>query len=244
MPAARLFNGDYSTGNFAQWQTVQTKYYNSSGANYQPAYPATIVSDAQKGNVARFEVRSGDVPSFGGGERSEVQSAGSQTGGGEGQIRWYQFSTRFDPSFPQNHRDLGWGVTNQWHANASTGSPPVAWVVNARNGYWSLFIQRQSSPGAYLNTFPIFDVPLGTDWRDVKMQVNWSTSDTAGWVRLWLNGVRQTFVNGADTYYVRTMIPGTSSVYYKEGYYRQAMKPTGIVYHAGFRAATEEGGLN
>jgi len=243
VPAARLFNGDYSTGNFAQWQTVQTKYYNSSGANYQPAYPATIVSDPQKGNAGRFEVRSGDVPNFGGGERSEV-SADSQSGGTEGQTRWYQFSTRFDPTFPQNHADLGWGVTNQWHSNSSTGSPPVAWIVNARNGYWSLFIQRQSSPGTYLNTFSIFDVPLGTDWRDVKMQVNWSPSDTAGWIRLWLNGVRQTFVDGTDTYYVRTMIPGTTSIYYKEGYYRQAMRPTGIVYHSGFRSATEEGGLN
>jgi len=120
----------------------------------------------------------------------------------------------------------------------------VAWIVNARNGYWSLFIQRQSSPGTYLNTFSIFDVPLGTDWRDVKMQINWSPSDTAGWIRLWLNGVRQTFVDGTDTYYVRTMIPGTTSIYYKEGYYRQAMRPTGIVYHSGFRSATEEGGLN
>lgn len=244
VPAARMFNGDYSTGNFSQWQTVQTRYYNSSAANYQPAYPATVVSDPQKGYAGRFEVRSGDVPNFGGGERAEVQSDASQTGGTEGQTRWYQFSTKFDPTFPQNHRDLGWGLTNQWHSDASTGSPTVSWVTSARNGYWSLLIQRQSSPGVYVDSTSIFDVPLGTNWHDVKMQINWSTSDTKGWIRLWLNGVRQKFVNGADTYNVRTMIPGTRSVYYKEGYYRQAMRPTGIVYHAAFRAATEEGGLN
>ncbi len=243
-PAARLFNGDYSTGNFTQWPVVQTRYYNSTGSSYAPAYPATVVADAQKGSAGRFEVRSGDVPSFGGGERSEVQAA-EASGGQEGQTRWYQFSTRFDSSFPQNHRDLGWGLTNQWHSNSSTGSPTVSWAVSARNGYWSLLIQKQSSPGVYLDSAgPIFDVPLGTAWHDVKMQINWSTSDTKGWIRLWLNGVHQKFVNGADTYYVRTMIPGTTSVYYKEGYYRQAMRPTGIVYHTGFRSATDEAGLN
>lgn len=239
-----MFNGDYSTGNFAQWQVVQNKYYNSTASSYVPAYPATVVTDGQKGSTARFEVRSGDVPSFGGGERSEVSASAATTGGTEGQTRWYQMSTKFDPSFPQNHRDLGWGLTNQWHSDASTGSPTVSWAVSSRNGYWSLLIQRQSSPGVYLDSTSIFDVPLGTSWHDVKMQINWSTSDTKGFIRLWLNGVRQKFVNGSDTYYVRTMIPGTTNVYYKEGYYRQAMSPTGIVYHTGFRAATDEGGLN
>jgi hypothetical protein len=80
---------------------------------------------------------------------------------------------------------------------------------------------------------------LGTDWHDVTMQINWSASDSVGFVRLWLNGVRQNFVNGSDTYYVRTLIPGTRTVYYKEGYYRKAMQPTGIVYHTGFRVATD-----
>ncbi len=50
------------------------------------------------------------------------------------------------------------------------------------------------------------------------MQVHFSTSDTTGWIRLWLGGVRQTFLNGADTYFVRTLVPGTTTVYYKEGY--------------------------
>jgi hypothetical protein len=239
-----LFNGDYSTGNFAQWPVVQTRYYNSTGTGYTPAYPATVVTDALKGATGRFEVRSGDVPNFGGGERAEVSGSAATSGGSEGQTRWYQFSTKFDSSFPKNHRDLGWGLTNQWHSDSSSGSPTVSWVVSARNGYWSLLIQRQSSPGVYLESTPIFEVPLGTSWHDVKMQINWSTSDTKGWIRLWLNGVRQKFVNGADTYNVRTMIPGTTNVYYKEGYYRQAMSPTGIVYHTGFRAASDEGGLN
>ena len=53
-------------------------------------------------------------------------------------------------------------------------------------------------------------------------------------------GRRGACFSGADTYFVRTLIPGTKTVYYKEGYYRQSMPPTGIVYHTGFRVATEE----
>ena len=75
------------------------------------------------------------------------------------------------------------------------------------------------------------------------MQIHWSASDTDGWIRLWHNGVRQTFVDGADTYFVRTLIPGTTSNYYKEGYYRKPMSPTGIVYHTGFRCADSETAL-
>ena len=117
--AAPLFTGDYATGDFSQWRYVQNRAYNGSGKDYVPSYPATIVQDMAKGNVARFEVRAGDAPPFGGVERSEVQADAATTGGAEGQDRWYRFSTKFDPTFPQNHADLGWAVTNQWHPNES-----------------------------------------------------------------------------------------------------------------------------
>ncbi|OUS92453.1 hypothetical protein CA951_28595 [Rhodococcus sp. NCIMB 12038] len=241
--AARVFTGDYSGGNFFQWPSVQNKSYNGPGTGYVPTYSASIVPDATYGQAARFEVRGGDAPSFGGGERSEV-AAGNETGGFEGQARWYQFATKFDSTFPQNHAGLGWGLTNQWHQDVSIGSPPIGWYVSERNGYWSLVVNKQSVPGADLETLSIFDTPLDVgSWHDVKMQINWSASDATGWIKLWLNGVRQTFSNGADTYFVRTLIPGTATVYYKEGYYREGMQPTGVVFHAGFRCATEEGAL-
>jgi hypothetical protein len=239
----RLFTGDYSTGDFSQWPGVQTAAYNGPGAAYKPDYSAAIVADPVKGHAARFELRAGDRPQFGGGERTEVQSTPNVSGGSEGDVRWYAFSTKFDSSFPTDHADLGWELTNQWHADAD-GSPPVGWYVDQRNGFWSLVVHRQSAPGDYLETLPIFDVPLdpGT-WHDVKMQVRWSASDSVGSIALWLNGVRQVFKNGTDTYNVRTLVPGTNTVYYKEGIYRQPTAPTDIVYHAGFRSATSEAGL-
>jgi hypothetical protein len=242
--AAPLFTGDYSTGDFSQWPSVQNRGYNGAGAHYVPTYSATVVNDSAKGKAARFEVRPGDVPEFGGGERSDVGSNEGDTGGTEGQTRWYQFSTMFDPTFPQNHADLGWGVTNGWHPNSSVGSSPFQWSVGTKDGYWSLIINKQSAPGTYLQTFSIFDTPLNVgQWHDVKMQVLFSTSDTSGWIRLWLGGVRQTFLNGADTYFVRTLIPGTTTVYYKEGMYRAPIASTDTVYHAGFRCADDEATL-
>jgi hypothetical protein len=70
--AATLFVGDYSTGDFSQWDSVQNRGYNGDAVRYVPTYSATVVDDPVKGKVARFEVRSGDVPDFGGGERSQV----------------------------------------------------------------------------------------------------------------------------------------------------------------------------
>ncbi|MCV7071987.1 heparin lyase I family protein [Mycobacterium rufum] len=244
--APPIFVGDYSTGNFSQWAVVQNKYFNSYGKDYVPQYPATIVADAVKGLVARFEVRSGDYPGFVSGDRSEVQSTTALSGGAtEGQTSWYSLSTKFEPGFPQNHASLGWGLVNQWHASDAGGSPPLAFIVNGQNGYLSLMAERQSAPGVYLGKVILWQTPLdvGT-WHDLKMEVTWSASDTIGSVRLWQNGVAQTLTNGSTTYHVRTLVPGGGGVYYKEGYYRQRdLAPTGVVYHAGFRVASTEAGL-
>ena len=239
-----MFIGDYSTGDFSQWPSVQNPAYNGPGVDYVPSYSATVVNDPVKGKAARFEVRSGDWPGFATGERSDVGSNASQTGGTEGQVRWYEFSTMFDPSFPQNHADLGWAATNGWHPNSSTGSAGFEWSVGTKNGYWSLVVEVQTKPGVYVREYPIFETPLNVgNWHDVKMEVNWSTEVGTGWIRLWLNGVRQNFFDGSDTYFLSTLVPGTTTGYYKEGYYRQAATPTGIVYHTGFRAASSEAGL-
>ena len=242
--AQPMFIGDYSTGNFSQWATVQNRGFNGAGADYVPSYSATVVNDPVKGKAARFEVRSGDWPGFAGGERSDVGSTPSETGGTEGQMRWYEFSTMFDPSFPQNSADLGWAVTNGWHPDTSAGSAAFGWSVGTKNGAWSLVVDEQTRPGDYVRTYTIFETPLNVGhWHDVKMQINWSTGIKTGWIRLWFNGVRQTFSDGSDTYFLSTLVPGTTTCYYKEGYYRQPAPATGIVYHTGFRAASDEAGL-
>lgn len=248
-PPQFTFNGDYSTGTFCQWSLIQAKNYNGSACAYAPTYSASVVADLAKGKAGRFEVRDGDVPPFGGGERSEVSSGSTSTTtmGTEGQIRWYSFSTKFDVNFPLNHKDLGWGTTNQWHAPSDCCSPPVEWgPSNSANGMWSLVLNRQSSPGQFLSSPEVFITPLDRgNWHDIKMEIMWSTSDTVGFVKVWQNGVLQTLSNGSTTYFGRTLTPGDANGgYYKEGYYRQAtIVPTGIIFHAGFHVSTTEAGL-
>jgi hypothetical protein len=236
-----LFIGDYSTNDLGQWPRIETVDYVGSPERYQPVHAATVVEDPVYGTAARFEVRSGDIP-FGDGERSEVAGDVGTTGGVEGDVRWYRFATKFDSSFPMNQADLGWAVTNQWHPNTNTGSPLLSWSPAIKNGIWSLVVSEQSAPGVYAKTYSIFDTPLAVGtWHDVKMEIRWSALD--GWVRLWHNGLQQKFADGSDTYYLPTLIPGTESVYYKEGLYRKPIDITGIVYHAGFRSAEDEQAL-
>ncbi len=255
------FLGDYTTtGNFSQWYSIECVDFGSrygpgtvgdtGGAGFDTwraanptEYQATIVTDPVVGPVARFEVRSGDTP-FLGTERSEAGSHYSQTGTDISYNMWYKFSTKFDATFPQNFPSLGWGLTNQWHATEGALSPPLAWYLDQIAGQWSLVINKQVV-NAYVAIIPIFHVALGTAWHDIKMQINWSPDDTLGYVRLWHNGVRQTFLDGSQTYNVRTLVPGTANnrIYYKEGMYSQSMSPTRIVYHHGFSCAALEADL-
>jgi hypothetical protein len=246
--ATRLFTGDYSTGDFSQWASVQNRGYEGNGAHYVPTYSATVVDDEATGKAARFEVRTGDVPEgLPSGERSEVAQAPPAP---EGSTRWYAFSVKFDSTFPANHASLGWGITNQFRSDDIPSNPTLnfGFVENTPDDHWSLVHIPQSAPLEQLNVVRLADFPLDRGrWHEIKMRVVWSASDEAGSVQLWYDGVRQAFlpaVGGAQTYTGRTMIPGDSYVYYKEGYYRQrGIAPTGVVYHANFRMADSEDGL-
>jgi hypothetical protein len=247
--AQRLFTGDYSTGNFSQWPSVQNIGYDGDGVHYVPTYSATVVDDPAKGKAARFEVHTGDTPAdMPSGERSEVGETSANTFTPAETTRWYAFSIKFDPTFPTDHNQLGWGVTNQWQSD-NVGSPTITFGWESRSGgggpdgYWSLFQQPQTSPGVYLGQdVRLLDVPLDLgNWIDVVMQAHWSPSDARGWVNVWVNGARQTFLTGGQTFIGRTMIPGASYVHYHEGYYRQnGIVTTGIIYHANFRMADSQ----
>jgi hypothetical protein len=72
-------------------------------------------------------------------------------------------------------------------------------------------------------------------WRDIQMHVKWSGSDSIGFIELWVDGVRQTFDDGQERRYIRTMYPGIDN-YFKQGYYRQGgIGAIGVVYHDNFR---------
>jgi hypothetical protein len=248
-PGMRMFTGDFTTGNFSQWASVHNRYVNNTGAYYDAhgySYPATIVTDSGKGYVGRFEVRSGDPGIYGAGgqPRSEVATPFNMPDMTEGKVNWQAFSVMFDPSYPTTASGVLWGLTNQWHSIVDDGGPPFGFYTVA-NGLWTLRFNKHSVPiGSQAQTIDIWSTPLASGtWHDVKLQVGWSSSDTVGFVRLWHNGVPQTFNNGQTTYYIRTLNPNGANDYYKEGLYRGDRPETGVVYHSGYRFADSEAGL-
>ncbi|MBJ8344007.1 heparin lyase I family protein [Antrihabitans sp. YC2-6] len=246
-----IFTGDYETGDPSQWAVCQTKFINGPCSSNNNSNYSLQVQNSQRRQgsfAARFELRDGDVPSFGGGERTEVEGTDA-TGGREGEETWYQWSTMFTSTFPSNHATQGWGLVAQWHPYGSTGSPPVSMNVDVENGKWGLVLNRQSSPGTYIGAYVVWKGALlpGT-WQDIKLHIKWSANDNVGYVEMWHNGTRQTFTggpcSGQTRCTARTLIPGNGGTYFKQGYFRDArVSGTGIVYHDGFRVAKTEAAL-
>jgi hypothetical protein len=243
VPGTVLFRGDYSTNNFNQWQYVQNRNYNAVATGYTTqTYPATL-STVGSEVIARFEVRGGDL--LGSTERSEVSGYVTGSGSGaEGETNWTQFKIKLDPTFP-DVTSAQWTVLTQWHHNSNVaGSPPMSLNASSTNRI-GLDVHRSRSITDQDNPITIWSTPQnrGT-WHTIKLQVTWSVSDTTGMIRLWHDGVAQTFTNGSTTYNIRTLIPGATPNYIKEGLYRAPRAETGIVYRTGLVIATTEAALD
>lgn len=247
------FVGDFETGNFDQWPVCQNVAVGSipctsySDPNYSMQVQSSVVRQGRF--AARFELRQGDrPPGLCCGDRAEV-SGGAVAAAGEGDDRWYQWSTLFDTDFPA---DSGWSVLSQWHAGQD-GSPPMAisaGPTNVSTDSWGLVISTWNSPGNPGPTFTPWSAPiLRGVWNDMKVHVKWSVSDDVGFVELWIDGSPQIFTaapcSGQTRCMVRTLMPDGGGVYFKQGYYRDpAIVATGTVYHDGFSESVSEAGLN
>lgn len=242
VPGPAVWSGDWETGSTSQWSGCQ------ASASYSIQVDGSNVREGAY--AARFEVRDGDNP-IGSGERSECQRSSGEV---EGSERWYSWSTYFAPDFPTGNATGGWATFTQWHANASTGSPPVGMYLEG--GRMVLKLHRQSSPASYVGII----TPWGTDfasnrgrWIDFTMRVKWSGSDSVGWVELWMDGVKQRMNwpgggnaaahGGLGSYRVsaRTLVPGYGA-YVKQGFYRcECLSGTAVVLHDGLTTADASG---
>lgn len=268
---ARIFTGDYSTGNLSQWATVENKFAVMAGNSYPNGTAATYAlqptsEDKDCGYCARFETRTNDFPPGYATDRERNEVGTGSSLAAIGTTRWYAFSIKFDSTFPANHHTLGWCNVCQFPAGptaltspaVSFGYAPVG-VAGMRANYWYLFqISTTPKSGGGWNTsgdpLPIAELALDVgQWQDIKMQVKW-TQDATGFINLWRNGQRQTFTSyggSGQTFTGQTAAsnggsPGEefSTVYFKQGIYRQqGIEPTAIIYHAGFRMADDEAGL-
>jgi hypothetical protein len=210
---AELMRADFETGDLRQWDGEQRVADDRIQVVRDPVDQGEF--------SGRFEVRDGDNP-IGFGDRAEVQLA---TDEGEGDDRWYAWSTMFDPTFPDSD---AWQVVTQWHSS-SDGPPPLAFYVE--NEEYTLQTNPYDPDGDVSAPVAHWSAPLnrGT-WRHIRLHVVWSADPERGLIELWVDGERAT-----PPISTQTLRPG-EGVYFKQGYYRRSGEPqTGIVYHDAFR---------
>lgn len=211
-----LFVGDYETGDFSQWQTCQAKNLNARCRTIGTGNDQMRIvegAEAHQGRfAARFNIRPGDVPPFGGRERSEVQSNAEGAVVREGDERWYQWSMKFPADF-QNPRGV-WFIVLQWHS--AKGSPPLAINVGSKG---EIVIGGDGLKGEPRRT--IGTVRPG-EWVDYVLHVKFSRSRDTGFIEGWENG-RQT----VPRYDRASMVDGSN--YLKQGVYRDSGPPTWVM---------------
>lgn len=193
--ATLLWIGDFSTGDFSQWDSVQNATYNGDGATYQEFYGASIVTAPDGEPAARFEVRDGDVPDFGGGERSEVgqYSTGALTQHGD--TRWYEWEWMFE-NFPPPH---DYGIVMQWHPGS--GSPSFLLSVDYDG---NLILGHPWGGGPVIGS-----IDEGV-WHSYALRAYF---DDNGWVEVWRDGVQVVAQTSWPTM-------SSSENYFKTGIYR------------------------
>jgi hypothetical protein len=135
---------------------------------------------------------------------------------------------------------------DSWHHGGDLLVVDGMGYVDVENGYWSLVIHQQSSPGVYLKK-DLLNHRRPASSRDLARRQDADQMVQVGHLSGLSSCGSTEFSRRSSTARrrnnIRTLIPGSTTVYYKEGMYRQATTPTDIVDHTGFRTATDEGGL-
>jgi hypothetical protein len=175
-----LFVGNFETGNFRQWTQCQNRRYSGSCSG-MPAgfYGMQIVQGgAREGQYcARFELRDGDLPRWGGGERAEAARY-KNARVREGLERWYEFSLKFDPAFPSE--PSGYLMVMQWHGSDRKPPPMAVEVVGDQ------LVLTGRSPAA--PPMVIGDIARN-QWVDYVVHAKFGRTTETGWAEVYRNGV-------------------------------------------------------
>lgn len=220
-----MFTGDYDTGNLSQWWTLQAR-----GFSEFPGLYCTYSACVQDGGsahetAARYEVRDGDIPPFGGGERSEVRSGDGVTSGGyvvEGDERWYELSIKFDETFRNPRtKSFGWFIVMQWFPG--NASPPLTLQVSTAN-----MLVLGGDGVARVHHRDIGPLRPGI-WVDYVLHVKFSNDPAIGYAEVWQDG------RPAVARHSRPTMNSPRS-YLKQGIYRDAgTAGHHVVWHDGLR---------
>ena len=222
--ATVLFEESFASGAFTNWNSCQWTGRNDDCQLYDGVadYSAAVVAIDGRPDVARFELRDGEAPPFGGDERTEISGPGPNGGADlitePGDERWFAFDMKLDASFPTPAG--GGGLVWQLHPNAPDTSPPLCLNIDASG---NLAISNNDVSG-YLWT-DLGPAVKGT-WRRYVIHALFSDDDTVGFREMWIDGVQV-----EPKTFCKTMIPGDIYNYMKIGHYRDALSTsTAILY--------------
>lgn len=130
--------------------------------------------------------------------RAQLVGPGMFVNGSHAFIAWSEM-------FPTAMRPPSWFGFAEVYGAPNGGSPSMFFGVtsddrmafsrDATHNYDTPWESAPYTPGA---------------WYDITIEVNFSTSSTVGFVRLWLDGVPQTFTNGSTTLSYDTLVTGVN----------------------------------
>ena len=120
-----------------------------------------------------------------------------------GQERYVGWSTFFPADFPAIGGDTSaFFIFFQFHGEPYSGSPPLGFGVG-RDGKIDLGTNTQRYGYERVWSMPM----VKGRWVGFVAHVNWSKDHSAGFVELWVDGVRQTFSkNGRQRLYSQTVM--------------------------------------
>ena len=157
--------------------------------NLENGATCSVVTDASRGKVFRFHKP-------GGSNRAEAHGAKgySPTEGQTVYIGWYSKLS----STVSNNAIFQWKSYPSHAANTLQNWPVVLKVISGK----LTLIQRQ--PGDKITTLLSRTITSNT-WYHHVIAIKVSRGTTGGFVQYWLNGQRQTFTTGSQTFNCRTL---------------------------------------
>ena len=136
------------------------------------------------------------------------QVMGDRTGAeslGPGDDRWESLWVQIPSDFPLVS-ERNWFVLQQDFGSPYSGSPPVAFDIKDDGTGANHFVMDVCHDGCAAVATAWDGPTIEPDrWYHFVVHKAFSRSDYAGMVQLWLDGERQTFVNGSRRYFTRTL---------------------------------------
>ena len=208
-PAEPLWTGDFSTGDFSQWQGPYGAEASLGGDRLR------IVRPPGGGYAARFEVRTGDRPVDQGGDRNELVNQDREVNGvaeGDGP-RWYAWETYVPEDYPS---DPGYQTITQWHQSQRPAPSPLK--VMLVGGDKTFALRGRETPEEPDVTLASVPLERGR-WHRWVVGVDWSPDPAEGWVEAYFDG-RQVLSRTQRATQYRTADGTAIFNAFKQGLYR------------------------